>query len=240
MDSGKIESIAAAMGGHRLFFPGDYLALTSDPDGLSGCHYVQDPEKLVFCRDLPVMDDRNGIAVIMDKYLRVLDECAYSRGMHHPMLASVEGVSLERISFDMPSNHAWNWHSAAASEGYATPGRENSQRYDLDGLEQISIYPEVFTPDGDGQDDLLVIKYDPPYQGNMATILIMDPRGRIIKKIVENHLLGSAGFFTWDGSHENGKRARAGIYLVYMRIFNAKGEVSRFKGTCVLSPGIRF
>ena len=39
-----------------------------------------------------------------------------------------------------------------------------------------------------------------------------------------------------DVIHENGSKARAGIYLVYVRIFNAKGEVRRFRGTCILSP----
>jgi hypothetical protein len=238
--NGPVESVVPVYDGHYLFFPGDYLALTNDPDGLLGCHYVPDPGQLVLCRDLPAMNDREGIVVILDKYLQILDECYYSREMHYPMLVSEEGVSLERISFGMPSGHEENWHSAAATEGYATPGRANSQQYILEGQEGITVEPEIFSPDGDGRDDLLVLGYDFPSPGNMATILIIDPRGRIIKKITENHLLGSTGFFTWDGSNESGRRARAGIYLIYMRIFNAKGEVSRYKETCILSPGTRY
>ena len=71
----------------------------------------------------------------------------------------------------------------------------------------------------------------------MATILVMDPRGRVIKTIAENQLLGSEGFLTWDGINDYGQKARTGIYMVYVRIFDAKGKVRNYKKTCVLSPG---
>jgi hypothetical protein len=189
LENGQLESVAPVVDGHYLFFPGDYLALTSDPDGLRSCYYVPDPEMLVLCKDLPVMDEREGSAVIVDKYLQVLDECPYNRSMHYPLLTSVEGVSLERISFDVASYHAWNWHSAAASGGYATPGRENSQQHDLKGMRGIAIEPVVFTPDGDGKQDLVMIMLDSHQPGDMVTVRIMDPRGRTIKRIAENHLL---------------------------------------------------
>jgi hypothetical protein len=236
--SGQIESVSPVTGEHHLFFPGDYLALTEDPDKLTGCCHVHDPETLISCKGLPAMDESQGTMMILDKYLQVLDEMSYNKQMHNPLLSSTEGVSLERISFNLTSDHASNWHSAASTEGYSTPGRINSQNLQTaTGNEGIEIEPEIFTPDHDGHHDLVMIKYDFPHPGAMATILVMDPRGRIIKRIAENHLLGSEGFFTWDGSNDHGQRARAGIYLVYARIFDAKGKVRNYKKTCVLSPG---
>ena len=84
-----------------------------------------------------------------------------------------------------------------------------------------------------------MIKYNFPQPGAMSTVLVMDPRGRVIKRIAENQLLGSKGFFTWDGSTDYGQEARAGIYLVYVRIFDVQGKVRNYKKTCVLSPGTR-
>ena len=70
----------------------------------------------------------------------------------------------------------------------------------------------------------------------MSTVLVMDPRGRIIKTIAENQLLGSEGFFKWDGSNDYGQRSRTGIYLIFVRIFDMNGEVRSHRKTCVLSP----
>jgi len=238
--NGQIESVSSVTGGHFLFFPGDYLAVTDDPDKLMDCCYVHDPETLVSCKGLPAMDDRAGTMMILDKYLQVLDEMSYDQQMHYPLLSSAEGVSLERISFEVPSNHPSNWHSAAATEGYATPGRINSQSlFSTTVYEGIEIEPEIFTPDQDGHHDLLTIGYNFPHSGAMATILVMDPRGRVIKTIAENQLLGSEGFFTWDGSNDYGQQARTGMYLVYVRTFDAKGKVRSYKKTCVLSPSTR-
>ena len=238
--NGQIESVSPVTGGHHLFFPGDYLAVTDDPDKLMDCCYVHDPETLISCKGLPVMDDREGTMMILDKYLQVLDKISYKQQMHYPLLSSAEGVSLERISFDLPSDYASNWHSAAATEGYATPGRINSQSlFSATVNEEIEIEPEIFTPDQDGHNDFVMIRYDFPHPGAMATILVMDPRGRVIKTIAENQLLGSEGFFTWDGINDYGQKARTGIYMVYVRIFDAKGKVRNYKKTCVLSPGTR-
>lgn len=236
---GEIEAVSPVSSGPRLFFPGEYLALTDHPEELIGCCYVHDPGTLILCKGLPAMDDEEGTVLIMDKYLLILDEVSYNRQMHYPLLSSTEGVSLERISFEIPSDQPSNWHSAAATEGFSTPGRLNSQHPYAQGNEGIEIEPQIFSPDQDGHDDLVMIRYHFPDPGNMATIMVLDPRGRIIKRIVENQLLGTEGFFTWDGSDDHGRSARAGLYLVYTRVFGAKGKISHYRQTCVLSPGTR-
>jgi hypothetical protein len=83
--NGQIESVSPVTGGHHLFFPGDYLAVTDDPDKLMDCCYVHDPETLISCKGLPVMDDREGTMMILDKYLQVLDKISYKQQMHYPM-----------------------------------------------------------------------------------------------------------------------------------------------------------
>ncbi len=235
--SWEIESVERIMEGHRLFFPGQYLVLTADPESLRGFYYVEDPGSLVKSGGMPAMGDVEGSVLVLDKYLNILDELDYHSDMHHPMLSSTEGVALERISFGA-GNEGPIWHSASASEGYGTPGRRNSQHVDaLPPEEGFSVEPEVFTPGMDGKHDMLLIRYRFREGGLKARVLVLDPRGRIVKEIAGGVLLGTEGFFTWDGTDRYEKRAPAGMYLVHAEVYGTGGRALRFRKICVLSKG---
>jgi hypothetical protein len=51
----------------------------------------------------------------------IIDAFDYDEGLHFSLLENKRGVSLERLSFDQPTQSSGNWHSAAESAGYATP-----------------------------------------------------------------------------------------------------------------------
>ena len=95
------------------------------------------------------------------------------------MLDNVNGVSLERITFDGETNTSNNWHSASSSDNYGTPGYQNSQQLNIEGIEdQITIYPEVFTPDEDGDKDFTTINYSFDDNGYVLSLTIFDSRDR--------------------------------------------------------------
>jgi len=166
----------------------------------------------------------------------VLDDFSYNEDMHFSLLVTTEGVSLERISVDQPTNEDSNWHSAAQTVGFATPGYKNSQFLDKSDLtEEITVSPEIFSPDNDGKDDLLEISYKFGQPGFVATITIFDAKGRTACKLVQNELLGSSGSFMWDGTEDNGQLALKGVYLVYIQVFNLNGNLKEYKKTCVLA-----
>lgn len=222
--------------GHRLFYPGEFLVLTKSPRELAGFYRVEDLHTLVQTSGMPSMEDVRGTVILADKYLTVVDEFSYHRDMHHPMLASDEGVSLERISFQVPAWVPSNWHSAASSEGYATPGRKNSQsREEGEQKGDFCVEPGIFTPDLDGKDDVLFIRFDFPSPGLRARILVFDPRGRLIREIASRQLLGTRGFFTWDGTDGKGKKARDGMYLILAEVYGAGSRKTIYRKTCVLS-----
>jgi hypothetical protein len=220
---------------HFLFYPGEYRVLTADPESLAGCHTIHDPDVLVKVSDMPGMKDDVGSVLIIDKYLEVIDEFGYNERMHHPGLSSEEGVSLERLSNSEPADNPRNWHSASSLEGFATPGRKNSQYMNSDPVEQgFELEPEVFSPDLDGIEDILFIRYRFRSAGQLARINIFDPRGRLIKVIAGKELLGTEGFFTWDGTDRNGRMVRSGIYLVSVEVSGRDG-FQRFRIPCVIS-----
>src|SRR4030043_732398 len=220
---------------HRLFFPGEFLVLTKDKlDFLTG--YPNSRGTIIGLSDLFSFDDEQGTIIILDKWLQILDEFKYNNEMHFSLLTSTEGVSLERISYERPASDQGNWHSAAKNAGFCTPGYENSQMVITSNPElTIGVEPEIFTPDNDGEKDITNICYSFSQPGNVISIWIFDPMGRMVRQLAINILSGTSGCITWDGTDDNGVRARMGIYLVYIRIFDLEGRVSQIKKTCVLS-----
>ncbi len=223
---------------HRLVFPGDYFVFSREPGVLLQYYQASDPSRFVRVNSMPALDNKAGNIVILDKWLNAIDEFSYNADMHFPLLKNDRGVSLERLSFEHVTASPANWHSASSAEGFATPGRENSQfvRFDPDGS-SLLVEPEIFSPDQDGTEDICYIRYRFSRPGNVISVLILDAKGRTIKRIARNELAGTEGFFQWDGTDMYGRRAWAGIYLVLVEVFDLKGVVRKFKKTCVLSPG---
>jgi len=57
----------------------------------------------------------------------------------------------------------------------------------------------------------------------------------VVKTLANNELLGSEGFLRWDGDTDDGQKARIGIYIVALQLFNPDGTVKEFKKTCVVA-----
>jgi Lamin Tail Domain len=235
LQSGGLISFTTVCSTHRLFFPDEFLLIVKNREKFLN-NYPDACGTIIGSADLFTLDDEQGTIVVLDKWLQVLDEFSYNDNMHFPLLESTEGVSLERISYERSSDEKDNWHSAAKDAGFCTPGYENSQLVinsipELD----IGVEPEIFTPDNDGREDITNICYSFTNPGNVVSIWIFDPMGRLIRQLASNYLAGTSGCITWDGTDDTGQRARLGIYLVYVRIFDMNGRVSQVKKTCVLS-----
>ena len=91
----------------------------------------------------------------------------------------LKGVALERIDPEDHHKNANNWHSAASTAGYGTPGYKNSQFKQSHGITAtIEVVPKVFSPDNDGFDDIATIQYKTDEPGYVANITIFDAAGR--------------------------------------------------------------
>ena len=143
---------------------------------------------------------------------------------------------MKCIDPDGASNEKSNWRSAAADVGYGTPGYQNSQ-YKLfqNHIANISVSPKIFSPDGDGFDDVVMIEYTMPEGGSVANIFIYDAAGREVRHLAKNAVLGTSGKFIWDGGDEKSQRLPIGQYIVYTEIFNLHGKKQHFKNVIVLA-----
>jgi hypothetical protein len=217
-----------------VLMPNQFLVLTKDVANIKQEYIFAKQDRMLQMSTLPAYNNASGHVYLVNNLNQAVDNFKYDEKMHFALLNDVKGVSLERIDYNRPSNDKTNWHSAAEDVGFATPGYENSQFQKVEITDGISISPETFTPDNDGVDDVLNISYQFAEAGYVANILIYDAKGRLIKNLLLNELLGTKGTFSWDGINENNEKAAIGIYIIYFEAFKLNGETKKFKKTGVL------
>lgn len=236
-DPSQVTSSKVISGETRLIFPGELLAVSEDPDFLTGYYPQHDRFAMLQVDDIPDFNSTEGAILIIDANGNLQDRVVYTDQLHYPLIRDAKGISLERLSGDQPSEDPANWHSAAANTGFATPGKINSQRYEPavinDG--EISISPLVFSPDNDGYDDVTALHYSFPEPGHVASCHVFSEDGRVIKNIVNNMLLGNEGVLFWDGLSEDGLLVPEGRYVFLLETFKTDGGRTAWKGVFGLS-----
>ncbi|HEU4469499.1 MAG TPA: lamin tail domain-containing protein [Flavisolibacter sp.] len=217
-------------------FPGEYLVITEDPDALYKSYFVKTPSSVLPCKPLPSLPDDEGTVVLLSSSGEVVDEFSYSEKYHFKLIANAEGVALERVDPSGESQAPQNWHSAASSAGYGTPGYLNSQYRLLGDIEQaIEVEPRVVSPDNDGFDDAAIIRYSMETAGYVANLVIFDAGGRPVRYFLKNALLGTKGSWTWDGLDEQGKALPPGPYILQFEVFKLDGKKNQFRKVIVLA-----
>lgn len=212
-----------------------YWVLTTNPAIVRQHYKVQFENQFIQMASLPAFNNDKGTAILMNG-AEVLESFNYNEKMHMGLLKDGDGVSLERISFSVDVNSPGNFTSAAQSVGFATPTYKNSQNIITDtNYNIVSLANKVFSPDGDGFDDLLNIDYRFATPGNLANVNIYSDRGLLVKKLERNTSISTSGNFTWDGLDDTGRMSKIGIYVVKFDIFSLNGKKDSFKQTCVLA-----
>ncbi|MEQ6168037.1 lamin tail domain-containing protein [Ekhidna sp. MALMAid0563] len=215
--------------------PGEYLVFTSDANILLSNYPKGHAENFIEMTSLPSYPNEEGIVLILDENSEIKEEFTYKEDFHYDLLESVDGVSLERVSFSQPNNED-NWRSAASTEGFATPGYLNSQSFSSDvSSGKVSADPEVFIPGNAGTGrDFTTINYQLDEPGQFANVNIYDQTGRLVKNLAQGVLLSTSGFLRWDGDTNDGKMARMGYYLIIFEIYDSKGNSETIKETVVV------
>jgi hypothetical protein len=217
-------------------FSGDYLVVTQNKASLQKEYLVKNDEAVLTLSSMPSFPDDKGTVLLLTTAGDVVDEVAYDKAWHFALLNNPEGVSLERIHPDVPSQHKDSWHSAAATAGYGTPSYLNSQHNKTEAtVGTIDVSPPVFSPDNDGRDDIATIRYQLTETGYLANVFIFDAAGRLVRHLAKNELLSLEGFWKWDGLGENQNKLPIGTYIVYTEIFKLDGKKKSFKNTVVLA-----
>ncbi|HHH55423.1 MAG TPA: gliding motility-associated C-terminal domain-containing protein, partial [Bacteroidetes bacterium] len=89
-------------------------------------------------------------------------------------------------------------------------------------LNEDIYVPDIFTPDGDGKNDIFYLTYK-DYQPEIIEAAIFDRWG---EKLAEWHNVSN---LNWDGTFK-GRRVTPGVYVYYIKYKNRKGDLVILKG----------
>lgn len=213
---------------------GGYVLVTEDTTDVR-VNYINHGIDNFIQADIPSYNNDSGTVYLLNVDTILSEAFSYSEDLHFPLLTDVDGVSLERLDFNRAVDDEGNWHSAAQTSGFGTPGLENSQFFPTQqAIGEVSVDPELFSPrDGNGNNLLNInFKFDSP--GFVATVRVYDSNGRPVKTLATNELLSNEGTFTWDGTTDGGELARIGMYIILFEAFSSNGDKSVHKLTAAL------
>jgi len=216
-------------------FPNSYLAISKSNIELKEEYTFANQGNLCEVETLPSYSNDQGSVLILSDLDSIFDRFDYLEDYHLPFIDDNNGVSLERISSTRPTNEPTNWTSAAEPDNFASPGYENAAS-ESDNIPEdvLKVFPEIFSPDFDGYNDVLNITYNLPSNGYAGSVKIYSPKGIEIYELVTNYSFGKTGVLSWDGRNTNGVKAEIGIYLVVMEAYSTSGETNVYKTTCTL------
>ncbi len=229
-------TIQTSINSPYLLLPGKWVAISANIRDVQNRYPIRDSSAFL-SNDLPSLDDNFGNITLQNNKI-TLDSFDYSNKLHNPLLDSEDGVSLERLSVELPTNSSGNWHSAASTVKGATPGYQNSQAFALElptGPEVFKLENATFSPDDDGYQDVLSMPYRSNGPEYLANIRIFDALGRPTRILAQNLSIGNEGVLKWDGATDDNLKARIGIYIVWIELFEPGGKKTVQKLTCVLA-----
>jgi hypothetical protein len=204
--------------------PNDYIVLTSDsifqknqfPEAVSGKFYEM---------SIPALNNDSGTVYLIYNGT-ILDKVSYLADWHLSLIDDTENKTLERIDPAGPSSSAMNWHTAAETIGFGTPGRQNSQYLTAGTDGTFSTNEPIFSPDNDGYQDVILFNYALTETGHIADLNIYDDKGRLVRTLLKSELLSTSGTFSWDGIMDDDLKAPIGVYIAVFETFKSDGSAA--------------
>lgn len=182
-----------------------YLVLAQD----STIYQQTKTSAVVIDGNWPSLNNTSDGIYLYDMTSVIIDSLIYSESW--PMM---DGRSTEKFRPDYNSNDSSSW-AISVDANAMTPGKSNSIYYEiLAPFGLVEYDPNPFSPDGDGRDDQLTIRYQLPYEQAAITINIFDVTGRKIATPYWNQASPMEGLLYWHGERSNGDPARIGIYII--------------------------
>jgi hypothetical protein len=234
-ESGEKSDPVPVAGENRCILPGEYYCITTDSKRVGQRYFSADPAHLFENISLPAMSDNDGHLFLYNRELDLIDELKYSDDMHYKLLSTFEGVALEKVSPENKSEITANWHSAAESSGWGTPGAKNSVYADIPrSADRVFLSSSKISPDNDGYEDFLTIRMSLAGNGNVISVTVFDETGSYIRKLASNLFAGAEASLIWDGTADDGSLVRRGIYILLITLYDDSGKTEQWKKVCTV------
>ncbi|MFT5877459.1 MAG: hypothetical protein ACI8SA_001321 [Dokdonia sp.] len=218
-----------------IILPQQFIVISEDSGNVQ-FEYPNSTRGNFLVTDLPTYSNSEGSVTLLNQMGLMTDDFQYDEDMHFELISDPKGVTLERVNYKLGINSSNNWHSAASTAGFATPGFENSQfNTGSEGSTEVTISPKTFTPNNDGYTDVTSINYNFEASGFVATITVHNAQGQLIQTLLNNQSIEAKGSIIWNGTNERMELMPTGMYIVMFRIFNLENEQQVYKNVVVLA-----
>jgi len=192
-----------------------------------------------------LVQDSSGFRLEFPLYAGLLHEPESWRelnnGSDSVRLLDFFGVQADRFYYNSNPEDGRTWSRSSTGDNAGewgrsedeggTPGEVNRVRFEPEGTRtlNITVTPQIVSPDGDGRDDSTVIVVNAS-KASSYVLKLYDSHGRLVKTF-EDHSPDLAQSYVWRGRDDGGQKLPIGIYILY---FEATG-VESIKKTIVLA-----
>ncbi len=195
--------------------PGGFALLCGDPERLRGLFDLPEDVSVVTPQGgWPSLNNTQGSGaefadevLLRDELGAVVDYLAYTSD-----LILEEGHSIERGLIANDSPRAW-----FAASGPPSPGRPNPSAQAVPPVSGLRVQPNPFTPDGDGEGDVLHILLRHPLDGLAVVAEVFDLEGGRVCTLGTDSAGGGLRQWLWDGRDARGRPVPMGAYVVVVR-----------------------
>ena len=213
-----------------VLLPGESLAVVRDVEGFR----LAFPEA-AFVEGGSVISLSNvGETLALWADGTVIESVTYDPDWHRVELDDATGISLERRDPTRAPNDAANWSSSLAEAG-GTPSAPNSVAISETPVEREAglIITSPFAPT---RGEAAQITYTLSTEAALVRARIYDGGGRAVREIEAGRLSGTTATITWNGTDDDRRPVRAGIYVVLVEAVDAQGGTSEgLRGVVVLA-----
>lgn len=212
----------------KLLLPKEYVVICSSVEQICNYYDCAERDRFAVIEKLPSYGNESGVVVLLDQKENVIDEFSYTASMHSDFVKDVDGVSLERSSFDKGE-----WVSASQESGYATPGRANSANAEeTSSANSVELINDVANP---SQGKFAVLRYFFADAGYSANVQVFSANGKLVRVLRKKELLSAEGIIEWDGTDSCGRALPVAPYIIRFEAINEKGGYVRESLVCVVS-----
>lgn len=157
-----------------------------------------------------------------------LDSVRFDAQYHYPSVRDHRGVSLERVSTARASTDPKNWGSHGGILG-GSPGKANSISKILEKQPNVGIdvYPNPFSPDNDGFEDIAHIRIQFEDPGWLLNVTIFDRHGRKVRTLADGERVGTAADIPWNGLDDSNRRAFSGFYVALVEAWHMERRTAK-------------
>ncbi|MEM0962597.1 MAG: lamin tail domain-containing protein [Bacteroidota bacterium] len=213
-----------------ILLPGEYVALVRNVEGF----------RAVFS-DAPFAEagsviglSNSGETLVLRASGVVLDAVPYDPDWHRVELDDATGISLERRDPAGASDSPANWSSSLSDLG-GTPSAENTLSIAESPVEREASL-RVTSPFAPTRGEAAEITVTLSANASLVRARIYDGGGREVRELEPGRLVGGTATLLWDGTGDDRRPLRAGIYVVLVESVDAEGGTTEaVRGAVVLA-----